>query len=279
MNDTETLRTINADILTAAAQRIIYLEGVSDPPMFFGLLGVGPTVVTPGSLYVHKNTAVKGLAKEGSGNTAVRRYVQVAQANNLGGKVFGVVDGDGEVLGTLATTFDPPHAGPVYTWKAYSVESFLPRTNWLAAWGGQPNWQVELQAYAPYVALNRMHVHLRSVLQTLSLAKFNNPIAGQAPLAAPAVQAALDQDKALITGYDIGVEFVKASGLYLGALASSLAEGLALLNGKWLLNHFLVQQFGNTPMHWTNQWINQATASGGLAEVRDLWERITGSAP
>lgn len=278
MNDNEILRTINGDILSAAAQRIIYLEGTSDPPMFFGLLGVTPTLVTTG-LYVHKKTAVKGLSSRGSGNTAVRRYVQVAHANHLAGQVFGLVDGDGEVLGKLAVTFDPPHPGPVYTWKAYSVESFLPRTTWLATWGAQPNWQVELQVYAPYVALNRMHAHLRGVLQTLGLAQFTNPIAGQPPLAGAAVQAALNQDKALITGYDVGVEFAATSGFYLRTLASSLEEGLALLNGKWILDHFLVRQLGHSPAHWTGQWITQATTSGGLPEVRDLWQRITGAVP
>src|SRR5438094_815197 len=140
MNDAEILRNINGDILSAAAARIIYLEGKSDPPMFFGLLGVTPTAVT-NDLFVHKNTAVRGLSSGGSGNAAVRQYVQVAQANAFRGRVFGVVDGDGELLATLASTFDPPHPGPVYSWKAYSVESFLPRTAWLPAWGPPPSWQ------------------------------------------------------------------------------------------------------------------------------------------
>src|SRR5437016_2591259 len=50
--------------------------------------------------------------------------------------------------------------------------------------GTQPNWQVALQVYAPYVALNRMHRQLQGVLQTLGLAQFTNPIVGQAPISA-----------------------------------------------------------------------------------------------
>lgn len=59
-----------------------------------------------------------------------------------------------------------------------------------------------------------------------------------------------------------------------------LDESLALFDGKWLLRHFLVEKFPKAkPDGLCQEWITHAATSGGLPEVCDLWQRITGSPP
>jgi hypothetical protein len=143
MEDKKILAAINADLVTNLASRVIYLEGQTDPPIFFGLLGLSQP---SGSVFLHKGTLVKGLlASDASGNMAVRRYVDLAEANGYTGRVYGIVDGDGEELPALAAQFDPPHAGPLYAWKAYSIESLFGHLAWptTAGWGPAPNWQLQ----------------------------------------------------------------------------------------------------------------------------------------
>lgn len=62
------------------------------------------------------------------------------------------------------------------------------------------------------------------------------------------------------------------------AITADINEGHALVNGKWLVEVFAPRKLGAP---WDRQrcrdeWINGAAASSGLAEVCDLWRRITG---
>jgi hypothetical protein len=250
----------------------MYLEGDTDPPLFFGLLGVTPAVT--GSI-VHQHTLVKGLG----GRSKVAKYVSLAIAHGYTGRVFGVVDGDGAELATLATQFDHPFSGPVFTWKAYRIESFFPQGSWSPAWGAAPNWQADLIPYAPYVALNRVHVLLKEAQAALRLDRRTNPISGQPLRAAADVQAALAEGKHRITAFDVESHFLAEMNRFLTALGNSLQGGLALLNGKWLFDHFLVQRLGRNRNYWVSQWTRHVTAAGGHADVRNLWQRITGAPP
>jgi hypothetical protein len=272
MDAKQILKDIQRDLASAPAARVIYLEGPSDEKMFFGLLGVVPAVT--GS-YVHKNTLVKGLGGIGK----VKQYVDVAVANGVTGHVFGVADGDGAELVALTSKFDHPFSGPMFTWKAYCIESFFPQCVWNAAWGAVPNWQVDLLDYAPYVALSRVHLSLEEVQVALGLAKRRKPIQGQPLLLAAAVQADLAKDKHLITGFDAEASFVAEMTRFCTALTTSIQHGLALLNGKWLFDHFMTSRLGRDANHWISQWSNHLASAGGLQEVRDLWQRITGSPP
>jgi hypothetical protein len=230
----------------------------------------------------HKQTLVKGFSdSDASGNKTVREYMHVARNNGFAGRVFGIVDGDGEEPAVLAPQFDPPHAGPLFAWKAYSIECLLAHLPWptTARWGPAPNWQVDLEVYAPYVAINRLRRILEGRLDILRLARFWHPISGQ-PLETTAdVQAALHADKGLLMGLDVAVEFGNASTRFVTALGNSVEQGLVFLNGKWLLRHFLVNRLKRTPGYWSQEWVQHAEAVGGLAAVRELWERITGSPP
>ncbi len=186
MDAKQILDRINQDLASAPAGRVIYLEGKTDPPIFFGLVGVAPS---EGG--THNGTLVRGLENGSSGKKAVLDYVRVGSDNGFGGRVFGVIDGDGVELAELAQRFDYPFPGPVFTWKAYCVESFFPRFPWNLDWGLEPNWQDELREYASYVALGRVQSLLQEVLETLSLARRTNPKTGE-PLATVAnVQTAM----------------------------------------------------------------------------------------
>jgi hypothetical protein len=273
MDVRQILTTINGDLASAPAARVIYVEGDTDPPMFFGLLGITPAVT--GS-FVHQSTLVRGLGGKGK----VAQYVQVALANGLAGRVFGVADGDGEELVGLVPRFDHPYSGPLFTWKAYSIESFFPQCPWEAAWGPAPNWQVELAAYAPYVALGRVHVRLESIQGQLRLARRTSPETGQPLLTVQAEKARLAADKHPLTGFDPESIFDEEVQRFQTALGTSIPAAMALMDGKWVLGHFMaVRCGGGSLQQWRARWIASITASGGLAEVRDLWRRITGSPP
>jgi len=91
---------------------------------------------------------------------------------------------------------------------------------------------------------------------------------------------ALQRDKQLLTSFDVATEFHSEATQFQSALATSLDESLALFDGKWLLRHFLVEKFPKAkPDGLCQEWITHAATSGGLPEVCDLWQRITGSPP
>lgn len=215
MDARQILNNINDDLTSAPAARVLYVEGDTDPPVFFGLLGVTPAVT--GS-YVHKNTLVKGLG----GKVTVTQHVGVAVAHGLSGQVYGVVDGDGKELAALVPQFDHPFSGPVFTWKAYCIESFFPQGSWSPAWGAAPNWQADLLPYAPYVALNRVHVLLEEAQAALRLARRTTPISGQPLRTAAEVQADLAKDKHRITGFDVESHFLAEMSRFQTALGTSL---------------------------------------------------------
>jgi hypothetical protein len=278
MSDRQVEQAIKADLqqTRSGAGRLIYLEGVTDPDIFFGLLGI--PAPRDG---LHQQTLVKGLHRGdwGSGNETVRRFVQVARARGYTGKVFGIVDGDGADWASLVAQFDLPHAGPLFAWKAYSIESLLPQVGWPASWGAAPDWVADLDCYPLYVALNRLHVALHRALETLDIHTFSNPDTSRPLRTEGEVAAALTRDQHLLTGRNIAGDFTAEVGRVRAAFAASLAEGLATLNGKWLFSHFLPTRLGWTGDVLRRDWISHAIATGGMADVRNLWQRITGSAP
>jgi hypothetical protein len=271
MNEADIRTKIVADKAASGGKTLIYLEGDTDPPMFFGLLGVQP--LESQKLFFHNGTGVKGLG----GSTKVKEFVRIARRDNLS-DVFGIVDGDGAELACLASAFDTPFLGPVFWWKAYCIESFFPRTSWCPAWGREPNWTVDLAPYAAYVALNRMSTRIQEALKTAGLSGYRRPQLGQL-LTQTEILPLLATAKSSILGADLEREFLQDQTLFLDTLNRSLEGALAMLNGKWLFDHFLPTRGQHTPDFWRKEWITQATASGGLPEVRDLWQRITGSPP
>jgi hypothetical protein len=127
--------------------------------------------------------------------------------------------------------------------------------------------------------MNRLRLRLNQHLEILQLVKYWKP-STDGPLQTVAdVEAALNRDKNLLLEFDVATEFGKEIKEFNDALARSLEEGLVMLNGKWLFDHFLVKYLGKNPDYWRREWIKHAEMVGGLLAVRDLWQRITGSPP
>jgi len=288
VNETEVLRELNQDLQRADAQRVVYLEGKSDLPIFLALLGSSmpdTEAPTPGSSRLpvpdgveHRGVLVRGLSgrsRPGSGSIAVRDRVDLAARRGYTG-VYGITDGDGERFATLAASFAAP--GPCFRWPAYCIENLLVRTGWPAAWGTAPDWISVLLEHVPYVALNRLHRELLQSLKTLRLAGFSEPKLPEPMKTSEDVRSALAQDKHLIEGYDAESRFLHQVADVEAAIRSSLDEAHALVNGKWLVDVFAPRTLGPhaTPQRCRDEWIAHAVATGGLAEARDLWQRITG---
>ena len=276
MNETVLLREIVADLQTAPARKVVYLEGKTDTPMLFGLLGV-PAPRDD----VHKGVLVRGLKdSSGSGGSSVRSRVDLAAAKGYAG-VYGVIDGDGRAIVELSASFDAPFIGPIFTWKGYCLESLLVKTGWPAAWGTPPDWTQVLLSYAPYVVLNRIFLDIKERLATLHLARYSRPILHEPIKTVQEVTEALERDKHLLGGYDVAAHFAREVESFQCAVVTSLDEGHALVDGKWIVNVFAPGRLGASfkPQACRDAWIAHATAVGGLAEVRALWERITGQPP
>lgn len=277
MNDRDRLNRIQTDMQRAPT--VIYLEGKTDPECFFALLGIAKP-----SSDIHQNVYVTGLRAGPSGSSEVGALNQVATDNGLSGTpgtngVFGIIDGDGRNLPALVAEFDPPFAGPVFSWKGYCVESMLARTAWPPGWGTAPNWQAELNQYVPYAALNRVHRSLRTALETLELHRFRHPQHGQPLETDTAVRNALHQDKGLIAARDVEADYDNEANTVRNAIAASIDEGHTQIDGKWLFRHYARTVTGNSAEQCRREWIQAVQSAGGSPEVRAWWQRITGSAP
>jgi hypothetical protein len=277
MSDPALQDLIREDIREAPKQTVIYLEGKTDTDILFALLGL----LKP-SDGLHQGVLVKGLRDEGqrrgSGSTAVTARVAVATRFNIPG-VFGIVDGDGSPLGTLASKFDSPYPGPLFYWKAYCIENQLAKTGWPPIRGVEPDWQAELSKYGPYVALNRIGAEVRSILKDLGLEKYTNPILGGSLKASDEILASLAIGTTRFQSYHVGQRFQDEITAFEETIQRSLDEVYALLNGKWLVKHMAPTLTKREPDQCQFDWIAHAISVDGLPEVRKWWERVTGSAP
>jgi len=270
MNEKALLQEIELDLYNA--KTVVYLEGRSDVPIFFALLGI-----TKPEDDRYQGVYIKGLSEKsrGSGGSAVRQRLEIASKHKYAG-VLGIVDGDGLPLSDLRNKFDEPYAGPIFNWKAYCIENLLAKTGWPSVWGDAPSWTDVLIQFAPYVALNRVHIRLRDALKTLRLSSFQHPHPEKDFETVESIAAALREDKHLIEDLDVEHRFLEEAASFQATVRSSLDEGHALLNGKWLLDVFAPRISGiRNPENRIETWLAHAIAAGGLPEVRALWQRIT----
>jgi hypothetical protein len=163
VNETELLQELQQ--ARQLAPRVVFVEGPTDLPVFFGLIGIPRP-----RLDVHDGVLVKAL----SGRSRVRAMVELAARSGIRG-IFGITDGDGEPLATLTASFAPPFAGPLFRWPTYAIENLLVKTGWPPSWGAAPDWSQVLLDHVPYVALNALVRELRQSLRTLRLAAFAEP--------------------------------------------------------------------------------------------------------
>jgi hypothetical protein len=265
---------MNGDLQKAPANKVIYLEGKTDTPVFFALLGV-----TEPRDSVHQGVYVRALKdKSGMGGSSVRLRVELAKKSRYRG-IFGVIDGDGEPLNQLSSSFDAPFTGPLFIWKGYAIENLLVKTGWPAAWENAPDWKQVLLDHAPYVALNNTYRDLQDKLKTLRLSKYNRPALAEPLLTVDEVTRALTVDRDLIHGYDVAARFADEVERFRAIVHASVDEGHALVDGKWLTDKFAPNRCKLKPETCRQEWMAHATAAGGLAEVRDFWQRITGRSP
>jgi hypothetical protein len=265
--DTRLVKDIDGDLQLSPSQKIIYLEGKSDPPIFFALLGIREPLDR-----IHQGVFVRGL----SGKSDVQRHVETARTQGHGYQgVFGVVDGDGALQDETSAAFDAPFAGPVFTWKSYSIEGLLLKAGWPPDWGDL-NWRDELAQYGPYVAINQLHAMLQKDLADLGLANYSHPKQHQTLRTAEDVEAILARAINSVLSEDMPRLFSEQLDLFQDQLARGLDETLAVLNGKWLTEHMAVAKTGKREKDCLSEWLSHVQGSGGLEEVRDLWKRITG---
>lgn len=274
MNEKDLLREMQTDLQGSPLRKVIYLEGKSDIPIFFALLGA--TVPRDN---IHEGVLVRGLRDvSGGGGEAVRTRTALAARAGYRG-VFGITDGDGESRLALAKVFDAPYSGPCFTWKAYCIESLLVKACWPAGWGDPPDLQEAWIAHTPYVALNRLHRRLQRSLQTLRLARFSHPTLEEPLRTREETIAALAKDKHLLAGYDVEAEFNTESLAVETAIRADVEEGYALVNGKWMVDVFAPRRLGAP---WNKQtcrerWIEAVARAGGLPEAHLLWQRLRAS--
>jgi len=191
----------------------------------------------------------------------------------------GLVDGDGRNLPVLAAEFDAPFVGSVFSWKAYCIENMLAKAAWPTTWGPDPDWSGVLNDYAPYAGLNRVHRALQADLETLGLHRFRNPQAGQRLKTIGSIGTVLGQDKDRIADRDVETEFNSEVATVQEAIAASLEQGHTHINGKWLCRHYAPTVTNQNEQRCRQDWVAAVLAAGGLAEVRDWWQRITGRTP
>jgi len=172
-----------------------------------------------------------------------------------------------------------PHPGPLFSWKAYCIENLLARTGWPTAWGSEPDWSLELTKYAPYIALNRVGLTARRLLEELGLAKFLNPVFGESLRSATEIAVALAAGKARLLSLDVEQEFLAELAVLEATILQSLDEAHAMVNRKWLLRHLAPTLTGRDRSLCEFEWLAHARSVDGLAEVRDCWERLTGNRP
>ena len=274
MNERALLQEINADSQQSPSGRVIYLEGVTDVPMLAGLLGVAPPADG-----IIAGTLVRGLKETtGSGATAVGQRVEVARRNGFS-DVFGVIDGDGVALEELAARFDPPSAGPVFSWKAYCIENLLTRTGWPSGWSSSPDWNAALMSYRGYVAMNGVHRQIQRVLSLVGLRSFAQPRLGEPLRAAEDIEAQLATEGEALGVPSVVERFRRELFRFDEAIGAGLDSAHALVNGKWLVDVLAPERTGRAPSACRDEWTRHAVSVGGLPEIRDWWSRVIGVSP
>jgi hypothetical protein len=258
------LREIDRDLQTAPANRVLYLEGTTDVGVFFALLGVDRPL---GDL--HDGVAVRGLPDgRGSGSTAVEARVNVARDNGRP-HVYGVVDGDGRDLEELDPLFSGP--GPLFAWRTYDIENLLVRAGWPPHFPPCPDWPAVMRSYSGLVAVNRLGRSFREALKDSGLLRFLRPSGDGRPWDRRSVRGALERHAEILRA-DHVTEFEQEADAFEAMVDADLDAAHARLDGKWLVKHHV----GGTLKipKYREEWIAHVAASGGLPEVRALWDRV-----
>ncbi len=131
------------------------------------------------------------------------------------------------------------------------------------------------------MALNKLNLELLGSLRTLQLGRYQSPVREQPLRTVEQIVRELAAGKHLIADYDVEARFREEVEAAEAAIARTLEEGHALVNGKWLVRVFAPRTLGGSasPDTCLEQWIEHAIRTGGLPAVRQLWEQIANGSP
>jgi hypothetical protein len=278
MNLAKVRDAVELDLRLSPKDTVLYLEGKSDVEYLFALLGEKRPLDSGDRICLYRGVLIK-VPESGSGSGSVRSHVEVGLQFRSEGLVIGIIDGDGLPLAQLAASFDPPYPGPLFTWKSYCIENLIAKTGWPPAWGNSPDWSAELAKYGPYVALNRVGLDAQAILRDLNLIGYLQP-SNKMPLKqSDEIAAALAVGKARLLSFDVEAEYLHELSSFEATVLRSLDEAHALINGKWLFRHLAPTLTTRETDLCEYEWLAHARSVGGMREVREWWERVTGNPP
>jgi hypothetical protein len=268
MNEHDVRRGIQEDLqdATGGRGRILYLEGKTDVSILLALLGAGEEQLTQRGV-LHDGVLLRALG----GSNTVARYLEVAQKYDIR-NIFGVLDGDGDSLSTLAAEFDAPHAGPRFRWKGYCIENVLVRAAWPGMWGDAPDWLEVLKSFAPYVAVNRLGADLLRRLNRLGLDRLINPTSAQPPHTVEWFHEKFRVGRYELASLEIEAMFAAELVPVMTTLNTGLNEAHAVVNGKWLVDAAARHTNLPTP-RCRDEWLNHVRTTGGDPGILAWWRR------
>ncbi|MGE0432949.1 MAG: hypothetical protein AB7S36_11860 [Planctomycetota bacterium] len=261
---TDALRNIEEAQRQSRSERVLFLEGPSDVPILCALLGnAAPARV---KIPVVDDVALFGLTgKGGSGREAVEYHVTAATSRGIP-HVHGIVDGDGVSLDRCRSEFDPPFAGPLFRWPAYSIEGMLAHGAPPPAPGIDSDAALlaAIERYLPTAALNRLTTRIRDSLSRNGLSGFFTPALDSRLL----TEEQLKQRAGAVAGELADIESLLDDELRLVREwhSAGLDAALAAVNGKWLVAHLAG---GGTAL---DDWCNVVRVNG-VQPVRLWWQR------
>lgn len=253
------LDEIDGDLQRAPRNRVLYVEGATDPVVLFALLGVSVPADS-----VHEGVFVRELR----GSQNVRSRVELAHSAGRN-QVFGMVDGDGRDLEVVEAEFGGP--GPTFSWPAYSIESVLVAAGWPSAWGEEPDWRGVLSLYGTVAARNRLVRDLEPDVRPLvGLVSAGRP---GWPKDHAEARATLAEAQRALGARDLGAEFDALAARF---VALSVGAAHAWLDGKWLIHH-VATTTGRSREAVRREWARSIAERGGDARVRAWCARVAGT--
>lgn len=270
--DRELLNQMDGDLRRSQRGRVVYLEGKTDVPIFFALLGLPLPPGTEQDGYRQDGCLVRGLTTH-SGKGGVRKRIELAQKTaRFHGRFFGFVDGDGETSRRAAAD-ELSQQQPLLTWPTYCIENLLVQAPFPPAFGPAPDWPTVFLRYRPYVALSRIHRELQGALAALRLPGLLHPNPQQPLCSLEHAEAALQREARTIDEYRVLDRFHAEVSRFEQAVQAGLPAAHALLDGKWLVQG-VAHECGMTQEDCQQTWQGYVAQAGGHPQIRPLWPKL-----
>lgn len=254
---------------------MLYLEGKTDPPILFGLLGLQTPRSDSGSRYFLDSSVVVGLS-QGSGRGGVEALVRLAaDMPQLRARVVGLTDGDGRPPSVLEPAFNADQTAGLYAWPAWCIENMLVLAGWPPEWGSAPDWSGILPEYAAYVALLELFRAHQEDLGATHLARHPHPDHSQPLLTVQQVASQLEQGWTRVRGHELSTRLQGEAERFVSLVQRDLVAAHGRINGKWLVKRIAVQRQVDEQT-CALEWSAAVARAGGSAQVRAWWERIVG---